>query len=1045
MIKNVLNKFGSVRIALVAGAGLPLIFASNAFSQAPPPPGAAPTEAVAERVIVTGSNIPTAQEESSLPVTTYTAEFLQKSGAGTPVEGLRQLPSFVGNAQTENNSNGGSGAASINLRGLGPENTVILLNGTRTFLGEGFDNRDVNLIPISGLQSAQVLKDGASAIYGSDAVAGVVDFVMYGDRRLPPYEGAEFELRYGNTTDHNANVRQAWIRGGVTGLDGKVAIFASAEYYNRAGIYSRDRYISSTADTSNNHEINVNPDIGVAGLGLGGLNNNSPTFGGRVSVSLPTETFPQIFPTGQLVLIDLSNNQITPASYRPFDPTGAGTDPARFNFRAFSPAIPHMEKSMEYVSGRYNVFDEALQVYGDMLYSHYRQDNALAGAPFTFTAFGAGHIAEARTSIFNPFGDRLLQVRYRLQKELANRVDTFDKDWWRWVAGARGEFSFADNPFIRHFGYDTGITYERFDDTETDAGDAVASKIAEQIALGRFNPFIGENAPPIGVAPTYTTIQVGVTPEGQRIFERVPTGETAPYNNVLAAQLSAYLGHSLYHQKDFAYDITINARLFPNLWNNGIDVAGGYERIWEQQHSIPDPVQAAGDQLGFNAQPNFKYRQAVNAWYGEIKIPFVISTMNVPLVNSLEVNYAYRFEEFDDTDLTNPGPHESASFDNGGNHRVTVRYQPIPDLLLRGTWGQSFRSPSPADLFTPASQDFPVLFDPVTRSTFQPPAGVTIGGNVDLKPEETETWTAGLVYSPKFVPGFTLTADWYQVFTQNLIISGRDFAQVLLISDPFNPAIQREDQPPFNVIFIDSPTNNGGERFVQGLDVTAVYQVPTTNFGRFTLTLGWNHFFTWKAQLGPGLPFHNFRGQAFTAAIPLTPGGIPNNKGFMRFEWEYKVGPGNLDFVAQGNWIESQWDDPQFILGNEPVPNDPDNEGINGIINPNFIEHRRIAGYMTLDLQASYEFVRPAVETAIRGYPKEGKDAGSALTKQAAGAVETGKFWQRMLWGTKVTAGVVNAFDRNPPTVLAAFNDNYDTSLYSIRNRFWYVALSKKF
>jgi outer membrane receptor protein involved in Fe transport len=1035
------------RVAFVAGLGSTvarLIFISSAFAQEPAP---AAFLAEVERVIVTGSNIPTAQEESSLPVTKYTADWLKKSGANTPVEGLRQLPSFVGNAATENNSNFGSGAASINLRGLGSENVLVLINGRRAFLGSGFGGVDVNLIPISGLQRVEVLKDGASSIYGSDAVAGVVNFILWNDTHDngPLFEGAEFEIRYGNTTDTDANVRQAWIRGGVTGLDGKVAIFASAEYYNLAGLYARDRYISSTADTSNNHEINVNPNRGVAGLGLGGRNNNSLDFAGRVFVSLPTETFPQTFPTGPLVLIDLSNNQVTPASYRPFDAADEGTDPARFNFLAFAPAIPHIEKSMEYVSGRYNVFGDALQVYGDMLYSHYRQDNALAGAPFAFSPFenvGNVGLVEARASIFNPFGDRLLRVSYRLQQELGNRLSTFDKDWWRWVIGARGEFSFADNAFISRLGYDAGITYERFDDTQTDAGDAVASKIAEQVALNRFNLFIGQNAPPIGVAPTYTTVQVGTTADGQPIFERVPTGDTAPYNNILAAQLSSYLGRSVYHQKDFVADITINARLFPNLWNEGIDVAGGYQRIWEQQHSIPDPVQAQGDQLGFNAQPNFKFRQEVNAWYGEIKIPFVISTMKVPLVYSLEVDYAYRYEEFDDRDLTNPGPHNSASFNNGGNNRVTVRYQPTPDLLLRATWGQSFRSPTPGDLFTPLFQSSALLFDPVTGSTFVPPGGVTFGGNLDVKPEESETWTAGLVYTPKFVPGFTLTADWYQVFTQNLIVSGPNSAQVLLAADPFNPAIRR-DPVTNEVLFIEALNNNAGARFVQGVDVTAMYQLPTTNFGRFTFTLGWNHFFTWKAQLGPGLPFHNFRGSR--GAAPLTPGGIPNNKGFLRFEWEYKLGPGNLDFVAQGNYIGGQWDAPQFILGNELVPNDPNNEGINGVINPNFILHRRITSYMTLDLQASYEFVRPALHAPIPGYAKEGKDAKSAPGNVVAGAAETGTFWQRMLWGSKVTAGVVNAFDRNPPTALIAFNDNYDTSLYSIRNRFWYVALSKKF
>src|ERR1700730_9457935 len=114
MIRNVLHTLGSIRTALVAGVGFPFLIAS-AFAQAPAPS----TESTTERVIVTGSYIPTAETESALPVTVYTAEVLRKHGANTPVEGLRQLPSFVGNAATENDSNGGNGQAFINLRGIG--------------------------------------------------------------------------------------------------------------------------------------------------------------------------------------------------------------------------------------------------------------------------------------------------------------------------------------------------------------------------------------------------------------------------------------------------------------------------------------------------------------------------------------------------------------------------------------------------------------------------------------------------------------------------------------------------------------------------------------------------------------------------------------------------------------------------------------------------------------------------------------------------------------------------------------------------------------
>src|SRR5882724_6323123 len=1047
MINNVLNKFGFARIALVAGAGLPLIFASNAFAQAPPPPGAAapataPGEAVAERVIVTGSNIPTAAEQASIPVTTYTAVWLQKSGANTPTEGLRQLPTFVGNALTENDSNAGDGTANINLRGIGAENTLVLVNGRRFFGGNGFP--DVNLIPISPIQKVDVLKDGASAIYGSDAVAGVVNFMMWNDIRDygPIYEGAEFGLRYGNTTDHDANVRQAWIRGGVTGLDGKVAIFASSEYYNRAAIMSRDRTISTTGNLSNDPNIGLNPNIGVTGLGLNGINNNSPTFAGALTVDSLG---------GNVVLIDLTNNAPTPASYRPFL---GSVDPARYNFRAFTPAIPAMEKSMTYVTGRYKIFGDALQVYGDMMYTHERQNNGLAGAPF---AIGG---TEADLSPFNPFpaGDVLL-LRYRLQQELGNRLSTFDKDYWRWVIAVKGDIDFADNNWISHFGYDSGIVYERFEEEEIDNGDATFTGIVDQIAAGVFNPFIGQNAPQIGVAPIYDGAghQIG----------------TAPYNNIQGANAAAYLGHSFFRNKTWEWEVTLNAHLLPNLWNGGVDVAGGYVHTYREDQQIGDPVQAAGDQLGFNAVPNAKFQQVVDAWFTEIKIPFVTSTMNIPFVNYFEVDYAFRFEQFTDHDLTNPNlpiignamtPHDLSKFDNGGDHRVTVGWRPIPDLLLRGTYGTSFRPPTPSNLFFPTFQDFPEVFDPVKGSTLQPPEGVWIRGNTELKPEETTNWTAGLVYSPKFVPGFTITADWYQIYTTNLILNGNDFSQVLLtqgVIDPdgygngsgivndFGPFTGQVGGTGFgitrdgagNLIAIDSAPANAGIRFVQGLDIQANYQLPTTNFGQFTFTLGYNHFFTWKASTAPGAPFIDYLGNYNNGTLPLAPGAIPFNKGFVRLDWEYKLGPGNLDFVAQVNYIGGFIDDGAFFhpLDQENLapPDQP----------PSYKFNRNVTSYITLDLQASYEFARPPVEAPVPGYAKEGKDFKSPLGKQpvTAGVVETASFWQRMLWGTKITAGVVNAFDRTPPTALAAFNDNYDTSLYSIRNRFWYVALSKKF
>ncbi|MFN2623770.1 MAG: TonB-dependent receptor domain-containing protein [Chthoniobacterales bacterium] len=1000
---------------------------------------------------MTGTYIPTAETESALPVTVYTAEVLKKQGANTPVEGLRQLPSFVGNAATENDSNGGDGTATINLRGIGSANTLILVNGRRTF-----NFNDINALPIGAISRTEVLKDGASAVYGSDGVAGVVNFILLNGPGEKPYEGAELYALYGNTTEADAHVRQVYLRGGVTGLDGKVSIAAEGEYYSRANLYSKDRArVAGTGNTAND----------PTGTGWGGPNNNSPTFSGRVSVAASV-TSQTIRPTaggvpitGQLVLLSLSNNQVTPLSYRRFEPSASvvaasggnlpgdfaiGQDPSRFNFRAFTPAIPAMEKAMYMVTGRYKIFGDGLQLYGDIMYSKVKQDNGLAGAPFLLP------IAGARTNEFNPFGNNLSSVRYRSQQELKNRRSFFDKDYYRYVAGVEGDFNIPDNDFISRFHYDSGFVYERLNYQRIDSGDLRGSFIDALTAANLFNPFIGISAPTSGSAPIYNNTNSA----GAEFQTGVPIG-TATYNNNIIAQDwtqggASYVGHSFFYERDWLADVKFSAHLFPKLWNGGIDVAAGYERRTVNQKQIPDPIQASDDQLGFNQAPLLKYRQEVDSYFFELGIPIITSTMNVPWVRSLDLDIAWRREEFDNTNLllvAGSPASTSASFVNEnpdenfkGSPRVSLRYQPTPDITFRASWGQSYRSPSPNELFTPVFQNFPVLFDPLTGATLQPPDGVYGAGFTGLVPETTDAYSAGVVWTPKFLPGFTMTLDVYQLFTTALVLSAASSAQVELTQngqsnntvfvDPDNcglglaglggPALGVTRFADGTVDCIDALSANGGKRHVTGLDLTAVYELPTERWGKFTFSGGYNHFFTWKAQPGQGQAFNSFLGNYNNGTLPLAPGAIPWNKGFLRGEWEWK----HFDFIATGNYIGDFRDDPAFLAAFARLyPG----------------EARTIPSYITLDLQLSYEWVKPPTEPAP--YVKESKDSKNAPVTEAA----TASIWQRMLWGTKLTVGVNDVFDRYPPSVLGAFNDNYDTSLYSIRNRYWYVSLTKRF
>jgi outer membrane receptor protein involved in Fe transport len=213
-----------------------------------------------------------------------------------------------------------------------------------------------------------------------------------------------------------------------------------------------------------------------------------------------------------------------------------------------------------------------------------------------------------------------------------------------------------------------------------------------------------------------------------------------------------------------------------------------------------------------------------------------------------------------------------------------------------------------------------------------------------------------------------------------------------------------------------APFGNAGTRHVQGLEASMVYEIPTDRWGKFTFTGGWNHFFTWKGHADPRNPAVNFLGNYDNQTRPFTPGAIPWNKGFIRGQWEWR----HIRFLATGNYVGDFRDDPTFdsIVRDHP---------------------RNVPSYITLDLQLSYEFAKPEPEPVP--FVKDAKESKDAVKT----AADTSSIWQRILWGTKFTAGVNNAFDRNPPTVLAAFNDNYDTSLYSIRNRYYYVALTKKF
>src|SRR5438094_4346018 len=246
------------------------VLASLAQDPKPTPQTTGQPGVTIEEVIVTGSNIPTAEEVGPNPVDTYRTEDIQRLGVRNTTDLLTKLPQEMGSSINQNIANGGDGSVIPNLRGLLPKETLVLIDGKRAAIigggtggaSPGVAGVDINLIPFPMIDHIDMLKDGASAIYGSDAVAGVFNIFL-----KHKFRGLEIGGSIGNTNlgaSNDARELETWMIAG-TG-DDKTDIMIIADAYDRAAIYGRDRDITSNANQ----------------LAFGGLDNRSADFPGFI-------------------------------------------------------------------------------------------------------------------------------------------------------------------------------------------------------------------------------------------------------------------------------------------------------------------------------------------------------------------------------------------------------------------------------------------------------------------------------------------------------------------------------------------------------------------------------------------------------------------------------------------------------------------------------------------------------------------------------------------------------------------------------------------
>src|SRR5881296_2904173 len=451
MIKNVLNKFGFVRIALVASVGFPFIVASNAFAQAAPPPpppgaGAAPAPAAeVERVIVTGSLIPT------------TEQLLQRQ----PVIGGSNIP--VQNNGTS--QSGPSGTAALSLRGLDPGATLVMIDRRRVaaFPGSalsGYGFVDLTTIPIAAVQSIEILKDGASTTYGADAVAGVVNFNLYKD-----YRGAQVTIQYGNTLDKDAAEYRGDLLFGV-GTD-TTSITGDIFYYKHHDMFNRDRGNSIVPPFLSSNAIPWNLQLQTAAIIAAGGTPFDPTLTRQFGT--PPDNANGLVPASDYIYF--SSRPRAPFSILP-----------GFNFNLYSSSYPSQERWGGYAAFEHKICDDQLRLFGDFYYVDAKTHDELApdatgnfvtpGSPSRYIPpnhpfpggvppFGGPTPAEVGMNPdgFNPFNpfEQIISGASRARIfDFGNRLIDNENIAERFTIGVKG-----DKLFNGTWGYDGAFVYSQ--------------------------------------------------------------------------------------------------------------------------------------------------------------------------------------------------------------------------------------------------------------------------------------------------------------------------------------------------------------------------------------------------------------------------------------------------------------------------------------------------------------------------------------------------------------------------------------------------------
>ena len=811
-----------------------------------------------EEIVVTGSHIIGADVGGTLPVTVMSFEDIETTGATIGDELLRAIPQFgsVGMGASRGGITGVNAArgdvASFNLRSIGDGNTLVLINGRRMVLhpitqtssvdGVPVASANANTLPVAALNRVEVLRDGAGALYGADAVAGVVNYVLNDS-----YEGSELNIRYGAEegtdrddfsingafgTDFNGGASHIVLTGSFTTSTGLTA--AEKSYAVTQDLRSRAP-AEFASDTSLDQRSSLEPHAQVNFTGLGSFHvrpvdlvrDNGSTLGLADCGGNGLDGTSVVFNDG---VQDLC-----------FD-TGSHDRALRPNRNETRTLVPDIDRVNLFAKIGHDL-ENGFELYGEGSYYYSKAERFWEQAailsngrffvpadyywnPFGPVTFDDGRVNPNRLPGLDPaivpvegLGFQLTSVR---PTDLGPRRIEVEGTSYRALAGLKGNLGAWD--------FDTAVWHSRAEVDDT-ASNRISTPLFQQSFFldtpDAYNIFTGVN-------PNDTTSILDSTPNPQSSIDPFLVSASRVVETTLTA-----------------FDFRASRPDLFSLPGGEVGVAVGFEFRTEEldednsaifDGSMPfiDPLDTslapgeitnASSLQGSSVRPDVSADRDVLSLYAEFL---------VPITETLEAQLAARFEDFDDVgNITRP--------------KLALAWTPTDWLRLRGAYSEGFRAPnliqlnSPATSITTGVDDFAEGILLGTGDINDGPSNgnyiLTTAGNTELTPEESESLSFGIVLTP--TDGLTFTVDWWEVTTEGTVGVFSDENEsrldaVLRSQGSFNPAVIRAapdaENPLGEIVQINRRFENLNERTVSGIDYSADLGVDT-DLGYFTFKL----------------------------------------------------------------------------------------------------------------------------------------------------------------------------------------------------------------